>query len=325
MRDKTHDNCMSIKVALRLVLGIILVVILGLAIPTQAAAPYSLTIDYHYGDARTAIGGGAFDVVCVATRDSSRNSYTLIDPFTASGVDPNAVGSDVKAVATQLQAIYAQAAGGDASGGNTADGGTRTANTAMTVTTGDAGRGSLEIATAGLYLIWQSSGTGTAAGYYDAAPMLVYIPTVNDDGATWQNAITIEPKTTPRPSDNNNGGNDGDGDDGDNGDDGDKETPLPVAPIPVPEEEIPDEIADGGDPDEDATGDDSSTPDDGEDDPTHISDDGDLTHGQYNANADANGGHITGDESPMRIYLSIALFALIVCVALVLRRQMRKR
>lgn len=196
-------------------IGIILLMLLCLNMPAQAASPYALTIDYHVGDARTAIDGATFDVVMVASRDASGNSYTLVDPFTGSDVNPNAVGADVKAAATSLQAIYAEAVA-QAAAGATGTAGTagQTVPQAVAVTTDANGYASLGIDTAGLYLIWQDGSTGTASQYYEAAPMLVYVPTVNDDGTTWQNTITIEPKTSRRPTDD--GGDHGSGDDGSN-------------------------------------------------------------------------------------------------------------
>lgn len=332
---------------------IFLMMLLCLSMPVSAASPYALTIDYHIGDAHSAIDGATFEVVLVASRDASWNHYALVDPFTGSDVDPNAVGADVKAAATSLQALYAGAAAA-----------AREANPAAAVTTDANGQASLGIDTAGLYLIWQSGSTGTASQYYEATPMLVYIPTIHDDGVTWQNTITIEPKTSHRPTDDGgdhgsgeDGGNSGGSDDDGSGDPGSSsdgnggkpassntgttipgKTDLPTEePVPGITEITEENPTDGttGEGNGDGSGAGFSytgkvNPADYDDVWGFLADGGSYGdwaryHG-ISAYPNLGGlfiGALTGDNSPIRIYAAVAIFALIVLVAHFLRNKRR--
>lgn len=301
-------------------IGIILMMLLCLAMPVQAASPYSLTIDYHYGKASTKIGGATFQVVMVASRDASGNSYSLVDPFTGSDVNPNDVGADVKAqqaAAKSLQAMYKSATDE-----------AKEANPAVTLTTDANGQAVTGVNTPGLYLIWQSGSKGTASQYYNATPMLVYIPTVNDDGMTWQNDITIEPKTSRRPTEDGGGNTDsGDTDNpSDTGGDGNptdtRKEPAKAqdtaATTKLPTEEMTETEETGT---RDPAGENASSA--GSTDERWLN--GEET-GSLKGNTDGRGGWISnggfsGDNSPMRIYAAIAIFALIVLVAHFLRSK----
>lgn len=290
------------------------ILILGFLCPSMpvcAESPYSLTINYHATSASTTIDGATFHVVMVASRDASGNSYTLVDPYRDVAVDPNHVipdgSTDVTADVRTAAKLFVDV---DTTAG-------------MAVTTGSDGRVTESIETAGLYLIWQTGSTGTASQYYKASPMLVYIPTVNDDGATWQDHITIEPKTSKRDT---GGGGDSGGGGGDDGGDGGDDSSGGASTIPVKKpdkvkepEKLPETELEEMEGTEGSDGSDGSGGA-GNDEPGYGLLDG---YGDFMAGFISNGG-FSGDTSKIRVYGAIAIFALIALAGLGLRRYMKR-
>lgn len=338
MQNKVRDKC--------IVIGMILMMVLGLAAPVIPAMPvhaaaYALTIHYHGSQAGSAIDGAAFHVVMVAARGAGLGTYTLVDPYTGVDVDPNHVAdagsttitADVRAAARKLLEAYVSGA--------------------ASVTTGADGRATLAIDTAGLYLIWQTEGTGTAAEYNLADPILVYVPMVNDDGATWRSDITIEPKTSRKDTggdDGGDGGDDGGSGGSDHGDhdggsgggssegagEGSSTATTEPAEEPLPDESLPDETPVPG---EETTPGDERVPDDQLSDEVRYATrrgsvvrdaEGQLWYiDEYGNRVDlwtwiTTGGFFTGDNSPMRIYAAIAIFALVVLIAHALRNKLKQ-
>lgn len=270
------------------------------SMPVLAEESYTLNVYYHNTAVDVTIDGATFDVVMVATRDGGNCRYTMIEPYSNADVDPNNVGDDVAGAANQLLELYETCA--------------------SEVTTDGNGRSSMTIHTAGMYLIWQKSSTGTAAQYHTATPMLVYIPTINDDGATWNTNITIEPKTTKR--DTGGGGDSGGGDGGDDSSGGASTIPVKKPDkVKEPEKLLETELeeVEGS---EGSDGSDGSGAGDDEPGVGSIDGYGDFM-AEYISGLISNGG-FSGDSSKIRVYGAIAIFALIALAGLGLRRYMKR-
>lgn len=183
------------KRAIRCLLALIVTITAILSgVPAYAAeGQFSLHIYYHAESVETVINGASFSIVRVAAGDKSSGSYiyTLEEPYKDSGVNPNDLGEDLKGTAETLLQYYKAGA--------------------TVVTTGSDGRASASFDTPGLYLVWQTGSSGTAERYYEAAPMLVFLPAPAEKGTAWNSNVTIEPKTGRRPDTPGDGGGKHDG------------------------------------------------------------------------------------------------------------------
>lgn len=157
------------KFLTKITAGIVAAVMLIGAAPGVSFAEETRAISVYYHSGDTKIGGGEFTAVLAATETDGK--YTLVDPFAASTVDPNALTQDnAQESAKAMAALYKE-------GGAKA-------------VTDENGKGTINITRNGLYLVMQTGSTGTAEKYYATSPMLVEVYT---------SSTSIEPKTSTKP------------------------------------------------------------------------------------------------------------------------------
>lgn len=273
----------------------------GTIVADAAENEYVLNILYHTSN--VTIDGATFQVALVASGENSSGAYryTLVAPFENAGFDPNTLGvaeagdddTDAKRD-RQIMELAKRLVPASVPAG------------ALMATTGADGTGRVTMTQPGLYLVWQTGRTGTAADYDAATPMLVFVPYYDRDSATWQPVVTARPKTNHITRPDDGGGDDG----GDGGDDTPKmptvpkETPEPVEP--TPEEHPLPESHEG----------DSALEDIGS-----MYDDGSMT--DIGNMSDA--GSMTGDDSPMVLWGIVAAAAAVVLIMDIRRRTLSKR
>lgn len=151
--------------------------------PAFAAEEYTLNINYHCDGKE--LDGATFSTVMVAKTNSDAVNYTLTDEFKDSKVDPNNVGDDIKTAAKDLFSIY-----------DKLDKKPKTESK----TTNAGGLCSITVTNPGLYLVWQSNCSKTAAEYNASDPMLVFLPNFDSGANKWENSVTLEPKTSKIPT-----------------------------------------------------------------------------------------------------------------------------
>lgn len=175
----------------------ILSAVVTAVIPAMAAESLGIGISYHANGEK--IDGATFSVIKAASADKSSGSYvyTMVSPFDQSDINPNDIGSGVKAAAKTLKSLYKECAD--------------------TVITGSDGKCSINVTDPGLYLVWQTDSAGTAKEYEMADPMIVFLPSPSEDGSAWNNTVTIEPKTSAKPAESTDDGDEDDDDDDDSG------------------------------------------------------------------------------------------------------------
>lgn len=163
----------------RLLTAVLTSAVAASALVTSFPAPvmadgteYTIAVNYHGENKDNAIDGAEFSIVKAA---SVNGTYKFDEPFDMSGVDPNDIGTDIKAAAKKLVSCYK--------------------NGAKTVTTDSTGKASLDVHNPGLYLVWQTGSAGTAKKYYTSSPMLISVPG-HDENGNVVNTVTVEPKTT---------------------------------------------------------------------------------------------------------------------------------
>lgn len=157
-------------------------------VPVMAETTYTCTVQYKADNQSTAISDAEFSFIQVAgpaagaIEGSSSFNYVMNSDFKSSKYNPNDLtssGDDAKTIATNLQAMYKSGA--------------------TVKKTDSTGVCSFTVKEPGLYLVWQTGSSGTADNYYTSSPMIVFLPSVDSDGVTLKNTITIEPKTSKKP------------------------------------------------------------------------------------------------------------------------------
>lgn len=129
---------------------------------------YTLNIKYHCNN--TQIQGAEFSIIKAASFKGTE--YTLVSPFDTAKVDPNKITQDnAQESAKTLAALYKEGAAKATTDGN--------------------GNASLGLDDPGLYLVMQTGSSDSAKNYYSAGPMVVYLT---------NGSVTIEPKTSKKPT-----------------------------------------------------------------------------------------------------------------------------
>lgn len=137
-------------------------------VPVSAATTADQTLSINYHCSGKQIDGAEFTIVKVA--DLGEGTYTMVDPFDDSEIDPNEITeSNVKDSAKTLQKLYKEGGVG--------------------VTTDDDGEASVSIDEYGMYIVMQTGKKNGAEKYHSSNPMLVKM-----EGSD----VTIEPKTSKK-------------------------------------------------------------------------------------------------------------------------------
>lgn len=155
---------------------------LGVPAVAYAAQDATLTLQMRYEASGKAqlVDGVEATAYQVASLDDAVNSYTLLESFSALGVDFNDGLDTAQMISTASRA--ATIATSQKLAGRVATSGTD----------GTASFGALPY---GVYLVVQSGKTGTAKGYRDFEPFLVSVPQVTDEDVVFQ--VVSCPKLTP--------------------------------------------------------------------------------------------------------------------------------
>lgn len=155
----------------------------------------SIEILYAVDNKQTLISGAEFScVLAAAGRTDGR--YVWCSPYAGqdatAGIEPDELTSEIlKTLPGELLQLT------EAQNGN-GNKGTGQADPAAAAATGADGRCTLETTEVGLYLVWQSGAAGMAEQYETAAPMLVFVPSADQEGQAVY-AVGVEPKTSRKP------------------------------------------------------------------------------------------------------------------------------